>query len=333
MGIDGVAAERTSGAEADTTGGSKRRWGRWVRVVLGVGLLAILLTQVDLAGAIRVVAGARLELLLLALLILLASRIIAALRWYLLVRGRHSAATPGAVVRIMFVSSFAGYFLPGSVGVEVLRIYGLGRRMRDPALSATSVLVERLVATAVLVLLVLVGAAARPPGLPERIDLLAWLCLGVLVLGVLALMAPPARRLALRLLPGRRLARIREAFGKVFVALDSYRSRPALIGGSFLLAFVFQLMRCASVTVNAAALGHPLPFTFIMIVYPAMLLVSLLPISIAGLGVREVSFVYFLGLGGMPAEVALPLALIQRFFAILATLPGAWWYMKGGLNG
>jgi uncharacterized membrane protein YbhN (UPF0104 family) len=61
-------------------------------------------------------------------------------------------------------------------------------------------------------------------------------------------------------------------------------------------------------------------------------LISLLPITIAGLGVREVGFVYFLGLGGMPAEVALPLALIQRLFTIIATLPGAWWYLRRGLH-
>ena len=145
-------------------------------------------------------------------------------------------------------------------------------------------------------------------------------------------MARPTRSLALRLLPGNRLARIRRGLQRVFAALDTYRSRPGLIAASIVLALVFQLMRCASVTVGAAALGHPLPFTFILVVFPVMLLISLLPITIAGLGVREAGYVYFLGLGGMPAEVALPLALIQRLFTILSTLPGAWWYVRRGLH-
>jgi glycosyltransferase 2 family protein len=145
-------------------------------------------------------------------------------------------------------------------------------------------------------------------------------------------MARPTRSLALRLLPGARLARIRRGLERVFAALDSYRAQPWLIASSFLLALIFQLMRCASVTVSAAALHHPLPFTFVLVVYPIMLLISLLPITIAGLGVREAGFVYFLGLGGMPAEVALPLALIQRLFTIIATLPGAWWYVRRGMH-
>lgn len=306
--------------------------GRWVRIAVGLSLLGFLLTQIDLGQASRAVADARIDLLLLAFAIVLGSRLLAAARWYLLLRGRHAAVTPFGMLRLMFVADFVGYFMPGSLGVEVLRVYGLAKTTADPALSATSVVVERVVALVVLVLLVLLGLAARPLALPAEIGRLAWLFLALLLVAVLAVMAPPTRSLALRLLPGERLARIRRGLERVFAALDSYRSRPWLIAASLVLALVFQLMRCASVTVGAAALGHPLPFTFVLVVFPIMLLISLLPITIAGLGVREVGFVYFLGLGGMPAEVALPLALIQRLFTIIATLPGAWWYLRRGLH-
>ena len=299
---------------------------------MGLSLLGFLLTQIDLGQASRAVADARIDLLLLAFAIVLGSRLLAAARWYLLLRGRHAAVTPFGMLRLMFVADFVGYFMPGSLGVEVLRVYGLAKTTADPALSATSVVVERVVALVVLVLLVLLGLAARPLALPAEIGRLAWLFLALLLVAVLAVMAPPTRSLALRLLPGERLARIRRGLESVFAALDSYRSRPWLIAASLVLALVFQLMRCASVTVGAAALGHPLPFTFVLVVFPIMLLISLLPITIAGLGVREVGFVYFLGLGGMPAEVALPLALIQRLFTIIATLPGAWWYLRRGLH-
>jgi hypothetical protein len=306
--------------------------GRWARIAVGLSLLGFLLTQIDLGQAWRAVADARIDLLLLAFAIVLGSRLLAAARWYLLLRGRHAAVTPFGMLRLMFVADFVGYFMPGSLGVEVLRVYGLAKTTADPALSATSVVVERVVALVVLVLLVLLGLAARPLALPAEIGRLAWLFLALLLVAVLAVMAPPTRSLALRLLPGERLARIRRGLERVFAALDSYRSRPWLIAASLVLALVFQLMRCASVTVGAAALGHPLPFTFVLVVFPIMLLISLLPITIAGLGVREVGFVYFLGLGGMPAEVALPLALIQRLFTIIATLPGAWWYLRRGLH-
>jgi hypothetical protein len=311
---------------------SSRGWGRWLRIGLGVGILALLLTQIDIGAALRAVVEARVDLLVLGFVIVFGSRLLAGVRWYVLLRGRHAAVTLAGLLRLMFVADFVGYFMPGSLGVEVLRVYGMAKTTADPALSATSVVVERVVALIILVLLVLVGLAGRPLALPPEIGRLAWLFLGALLVGILAIMARPTRSLALRLLPGKRLARIRRGVERVFAALDSYRAQPWLIAASFLLALIFQLMRCASLMVGAAALGHPLPFTFVLVVYPVMLLVSLLPITIAGLGVREAGFVYFLGLGGMPAEVALPLALIQRIFTIVATLPGAWWYVRRGLH-
>jgi len=328
----GASLDPVPPTEVTRSEGSSGRWWRLFRIGIGAGILGFLLTQTDLEAAWRVVANARLELLLLAFASVVGSRIVASVRWYLLVRARH-ATTLFGVIRLTFISNFAGYFMPGGLGVEVLRVYGLAKTTADPAFSAASVLVERVVALGVLVLLVLVGMASRPLGLPAEIDRLAWLCLALLVFGVLAIMVRLTRRLALGMLPGKRLAPIRGGLQKVFAALDAYRSRPALIAGSFLLALIFQLMRCASVTASAAALGHPVPLTFIMVVYPIMLLISLLPISIAGLGVREAGFVYFLGLAGMPVEIALPLALIQRLFTILVILPGGWWYLRHGLRG
>ena len=102
------------------------------------------------------------ELLLLGFAIVLGSRLLAGVRWYVLLRGRHAAVTLAGLLRLMFVADFVGYFMPGSLGVEVLRVYGMAKATADPALSATSVVVERVVALIVLVLLVLVGLAGRP---------------------------------------------------------------------------------------------------------------------------------------------------------------------------
>jgi uncharacterized membrane protein YbhN (UPF0104 family) len=57
-----------------------------------------------------------------------------------------------------------------------------------------------------------------------------------------------------------------------------------------------------------------------------------MPISIAGLGVREVAFVYLFSLAGMPTEVSLPLALLTRMAQLVPLPLGAWLYVRGGLS-
>jgi uncharacterized protein (TIRG00374 family) len=321
-----------------TSPGSERRGARsgmlWLgcRLALSAGLLALLVTQVDLGESWSVLLTARLDLVALMMALAIANRLLAAYRWFVLVRVRHPSVSFAGVVRLIFVSGFVGYFMPGSVGVEVVRIYGLARTVGDRAVAVTSVLVERMLASLALVAMVLIGLPFLPPVLPVAIGELAWVTLALLLLAILLLMAAPVRRLTLTLVRHARLAWFRNALGKLYLVLDEYRSRPGLMVAATLLALAFQLMRCLAPAVGAAALGAQLPLIFFVTLMPIVLLLALAPISIAGLGVQEAGVVYLFGLVGMPAEVALPLSLLIRLFSLVALLPGAWWYFREGVH-
>ena len=305
---------------------------RWLRLCVGIGLLALLLYWVDVDEALAVLASARLDILALLPLVMVGERLLAAFRWYLLVRVKIAAVTYWGVVRLIFVSGFAGYFTPGSVGVEAVRVYGLSRTTSDLALSVTSVLVERLLGMFALTLLVLVGLALRPPGLPPEYGQIAWLALALLVVGVCALMNPWLQRLSILVLAPGWLAPVRRGLQKIYAILDDYRRRPGLMLWSLVVAVVFQLARCLLPAVGAAALGAPMPFAYFVVIVPVVALVSLMPISIAALGVRELAYVYLFGLVGMPPEIALALALLIRVCGLLMLLPGAWFYVRRGVR-
>jgi len=281
-----------------------------------------------MVAAIRQV---RLDLLALLIAAIFAARLMSALRWYVLLRGLHSAVSYTGVLRLTFVSDFIGYFAPGSLGVDALRLYGMSRTTSNLALSATSMVVERMLAFLALIVLVVIGLAFQLPVLPPEIGRLAWVGLALLVLALVGLMAPPFRRTTLWLLSHRRLTRLHSGAQKVHRSLDQYRARPGLLASSFVIAVLFQLMRCANTAIGAAAFGVHLPFLLYVVIMPVIILITLLPISIAGLGVRELGFVYLFGQVGMPAEVALSLSLLTRLLTILLAVPGAWFYARRGV--
>lgn len=312
------------------------RYGSWLtgrgfRIAASAGLLAFLLTQIDLGTMASAIGQIRLDLLALLAAGILGARMISALRWYLLLRGLHRAVSYAGVLRLSFVSEFVGYLAPGSLGIDALRLYGMSRTTSDLALSATSMLVERMLALLALILLVLTGLTLQLPDLPPEIGRLAWLGLAALVFTLVGLMTPPFRRATLWLLSYPRLGRVHAAAQKVYRSLDQYRARPALLAGSFVVAVIFQLVRCANIAIGAMAFGVHLPFVLFMVFVPVIILVTLLPISIAGLGVRELGFVYLFGQVGMPAEVALSLSLLTRLLSIMLALPGAWFYARRGI--
>jgi hypothetical protein len=303
-----------------------------LRAAVSIGLLAWVISGIDLAAAGEVVLRADLLLVPVIFALVIGERLLASLRWYLLVRGV-PRVTYWRITRLLFTTTFAGFFFPGTVGVELLRVYTLGRGIANLALAFSSVLVERIQALTALAALTLIGLASAPPGMPPEIAPAAWLGLLALLGGTLLLLWRPFRGLTLRLLPGSRLAGLRAQLAKVYDCLDLYRQQPGPMALGLLIAFAFQVLRIIQVVFGAWALGIDLPVQHYFVIMPVIILLTLLPISIgAGLGVREAAFVHLFGLVGMAGDAAFGLSLFVYVISFAAGLPGAWLYARSGLK-
>ncbi|MCI0476210.1 MAG: flippase-like domain-containing protein, partial [Anaerolineales bacterium] len=77
----------------------------------------------------------------------------------------------------------------------------------------------------------------------------------------------------------------------------------------------------------ARALGETLSVFYFFLFNPLIAFVLLIPISINGLGTKELAAVFFFGLVGMSNEVALSMSLIFHLIVVLTSLPGGvlWW--------
>lgn len=295
----------------------------WWRLGATALLLAVLFVMVDPAALGRVVAAARVDLLLVMLALFVLERVFAAYRWLVLLRVAEPGVRFWPVLRITFVSNFLGAFLPGTVGIEVLRVHGLTRLLADLPLALTSILVERLCGFLTLLIWIGLGLLLAPIDLPAALTVLVALGLCGFVATLVALFHPWPRRRAKRLLAALGLGRLRDGLESFERRLDWYARRPRALTVSLALAFAFQLLRIATMAVGAAALGIEVsPLLFLLIV-PVTILITHLPISIGGIGPRQASYVALLGLAGVAPEAALALGLAREVLSLAATLPGA----------
>ncbi|MGH9369940.1 MAG: lysylphosphatidylglycerol synthase transmembrane domain-containing protein, partial [Vicinamibacterales bacterium] len=131
---------------------------RALRIFVAVALTAYVVWKSDPATIIRVSAGADPRWIVFAIALVVLDRALNAYRWVVLLR----AVTPGSrpplrsVMRIFFVSSFVGNFLP-SIGGDVYRAYQLAQLDVRPAEAAASVLMDRVLGV---LSMVIVAAAA-----------------------------------------------------------------------------------------------------------------------------------------------------------------------------
>lgn len=76
------------------------------------------------------------------------------------------------------------------------------------------------------------------------------------------------------------------------------------------------------------SLGIIIPFWYLFLIVAIVLLISIIPITVAGIGLREAGFIYFFSILGLPASSAVALSLLVLFCNILMTFPGVIIFLK-----
>ncbi|MEX2162098.1 MAG: lysylphosphatidylglycerol synthase transmembrane domain-containing protein [Anaerolineales bacterium] len=281
---------------------------RVLGTVIALGLVIYLVSQQGWQEIAAAVARIELWRFLLAILLTLISRVAVARRWHVLLRSGGVNATWMQSLRITFAGLFANNFLPTTVGGDVARMAGALQMGFDAAASAASLVVDRLIG--------LLGFAFTLP-------------IGV----VMALQATKAQS-ALLFAPvllaaeeswGARLVRrAKGIWTRLLKALRLWLSQPRALVNALLFTFVHMFCLFTTLYILLEGMHSFVPFWTVAGLQSLVYFFTLIPISISGLGLQEVSISYaFSILGGVDPANSLVLALLLRTLYVLASLPGA----------
>jgi glycosyltransferase 2 family protein len=289
----------------------------WVRVVVSVGLLAAVATQIDL-GLIRSrLSGGSWGWFALAVVALFASFVVGGFRWQIFLRAGGIDSTPRRAIRAYLIGTFTTNFLPTQIGGDVTRIFvaaGPGKRTR----AAVTVVLDRATALACMIAVGWLLIAINPDPVPGQLFAALSSATAAFVLAsILAVLLFRIRALR-RLVP----ARARSAAGEIRATLDACLTR-AVLGRTLLIGLGFQGLVYLSTWFVTRSISLDVPFAVIGAVLAPVLILSTAPVSIGGFGVREGSFVLLLGYAGVDATDATLLSLLQAATFALASLPGA----------
>lgn len=304
---------------------------RLLRILVAVALTAWVVWNANPALVFREAASLDLRWVAAAVLLVLVDRALMAWRWMLLLR----ALTPGSrppfsdVLRIFFVSTFVGSFLP-SVAGDVYRAYGLSRLRVDGAESAASVIMDRALGVLSMVIVAVVALAfAREmldvPGVALTVGLAAMGC-AVGAAGLYSQRAADLGRQIADRLPG---ARVRRLARSLIDATRRYAQHPAEITAVLGASVLVQAIRVVQAACLGAALGIVVPLTAYFVFIPLIVIVMQLPITVSGLGTSQAMFALLFSRIGVPSADAVALSILFVALAIVGNLPGALLYATG----
>lgn len=295
--------------------------------VLAVGLLILLFSRQgwdEIFQAFRQIAFWR---LILALVLTLTSRVAVAGRWHVLLVAAGVGIPFQQTLRITFAGLFASQFLPTTVGGDVVRLGGVLRLGYGRAVSLASLVVDRLIGMA--------GMAMAGIGLLFQLPevLRHWRGLSALEFPrgkgfsrmVLIYPAVFGDYLRLHRYPwlARQAGRIRHWLGRFLSTLLGWQKRPDALFYSLICTWIHMLCLFVSISLFLPPLGERMSFWMIAGLWSLTYFVTLLPISVNGLGVQELSMTFFYTqLGGLQLANALTVALLIRVIQMFASLPG-----------
>lgn len=290
-----------------------------LRVAISGAALFILFRLTDPAALRSVFARADVGLLTAAAAALSAIPALTALRWMLACRASGGGLPYFAHLRMTFVSSFLGQALPTSVGVEAVRIFLFARESGSVGRAVAGVVADRL--SGVVALLGLTAAAfplhaATVADANGRAITGAMSALSLCALAAFFAFASPFGAKAVGLLP---FAPLRRFAADLRRAFEKPVSTARLVG----VSLASYGVTIAGLWLISSALGAEISPLTLFVLAPPAFAVLLLPISVAGWGLRESGFVLFLGFAGVARESALALSLIFGATMLVVSLPGA----------
>ncbi len=292
-------------------------------VVLALAFTYILL-KIDVHRTAHIIGNASPGWVAISIIMILAGVFPMAWRWQLLLRARGIRESLGWLTRAYFVCLAVGQVLPTSIGGDASRIYEANRRHRGRvALIAGSVLVERALGGVVTLLLAGVGfllAIGRYSiGAYLWIELL--LAFGAIVLGFVFFSRTARARLVV-IVPLTRRLRIERFARAVYEGVHAYRSHRGTLGVVSLATLVVQFGGILSIYAAGRAVGIHVSLLAYVVLGPLLFLVTLVPFTINGLGVREAFFVNFFVRLHVAPDAAFACGFLFFLTSLTLALPG-----------
>jgi hypothetical protein len=307
----------------------------YLRLALGSVLIVVLFRMLDPQSLVLTLVSVKPGLIALGLLAMMVNLLVKTYRWGLILRRRLPDISFGRLARLNFVSLFIGNFLPTSLSHDFVRIYYVARGAGDTRAAISSIVADRVIGNlSVAVAAVSAFVALKFMGLLPIGPLLSF---GVLAF-LLASLALPlvlvngtvigAFRSLLDRFAGRKL------FGNVqdlSAHLLFYRKQAPLMGKALAFAFLNLAIAVLEFYLIARSLSAPAALHYFFLFMPLVILFSMLPVSVGGLGLLEAALVFFFTGIGVSAEASVSIALLHRAMQLTCLLPGGALYLWKGV--
>lgn len=276
---------------------------RLLGTFIAIGLIFVLLKEGGWNEVLNAFKQVSLTRLILGMVLILISRIFVSTRWYILMRSGNVKISYSDSTALTFTGLFANNFLPTTIGGDVLRLGGAMQLGYDRAVCLASIAADRLIGAFGMLF-------TMPFGLIPALHILGQGATSSFVFSTF-------------------FSKITDFIKRTIQTFSIWLGRPYALLAALGCTWGHVFCTCVSLYILITGLGGHVNFWLITGLWSVAYFVTLIPISINGLGVQELSLTFlFSTVAGLSTPVSLTIAVLIRAFYIAASLIGAF-YLPG----
>ncbi|MFZ6006194.1 MAG: lysylphosphatidylglycerol synthase transmembrane domain-containing protein [Nitrospirota bacterium] len=115
---------------------------------------------------------------------------------------------------------------------------------------------------------------------------------------------------------------------RIYEYFQIYSRKKGVLFKAFLYSVVIQISGIIAIYILSKGISLNISFLSLLIFVPIIILISFIPVSISGIGLREGAFVIFLGTIGVPSDLAMTLSILWFLSVVVASLWGLFEYLR-----
>lgn len=302
----------------------------FLRVGITVILLIYLFKQVDHENLFEIISHARIGWVIAAFLIFFSAYVAAVARWEMLIRAINIRIPLSRLIVSFAGGNFFNLFLPSTIGGDLVRSIDLARHTKKPREVVATVLLDRLsgyVGLAALMILALCFGwrLIEDPS----VFIAAALIIALLVVILMVLFNQFVYSWLNRLLAAPNAGKVRESIKKLHEELHIFRGHKKVLAQNLFYSLLIQGLSPLAFYCLAVSFGLKVPLTYFFVFLPIVAAITMLPISIGGLGLRDATIIYFFAKAGVVKDMAFAMSLINFFFIVVVAGIGGLIYIFG----
>lgn len=252
-----------------------------------------------------------------AILLILGAVGIRAYRWSAMMSAYHVQLSFRKSFELIQVGNFFGQFLPMTIGGDMVRTWHAHRDGLPLKASIHTVLLDRLFGFVSLLVIILISIPALPQVFPD--PQAVWVLTVVVSLALVGLLATLVLD---RFIQNFHQGKILKEVSGFAVDARRFTKNISLSLPVFAAGVTTHILSVAAIKVLADGMGASVSFFSMMLLMPPVMLIVMLPFSLAGWGVREGAMIFALGYAGVSQEQAFAISILVGLSSLISSLPG-----------